>query len=121
MDLVQLGAQYGFPALLVCFLLWTQHKRDHARDETAAKTAEFIQNALLEQVNKTTEALAENSAVLARLCAALESNTANTDTTGEKLDRLLFLFEQHKCPLAKNGPAPDPPDPPHIHDPNPAA
>jgi hypothetical protein len=99
MEFIQLGAQYGFPALLVCFLLWTQAARDKRRDTAADKTDEFIREILVDLVADSSKAIAANTQALATLAAALDHNTQHTDESAEKLDRLLQKFEHFTCPL----------------------
>ncbi len=103
-QLIEIGAQYGFPALLVCFLLWTQHRRDTTRDERSTKTDEFIRDVLLDTLAHAASAVAENAKAMDGIAKALSHNTRHTDDTAEKLDQLIALFNQHRCPLRDGKP-----------------
>lgn len=95
----EVAAQYGFPALLVVFLLlvWNKREENQVMRITAAET--FIREQLLKYA-------VDNAAAQLKMAIALErfaDVASNEQTVVTKLDEtvqaLIRVFSEHTCPF----------------------
>ena len=93
------ATHYGFPAVLVVFLLWAWNRRDEKQLDRMASTEDFVRKELLNSLTTNVIALKDISAALDRFSASTAAGQRETHELTQKVSQLIIVFGEHVCPF----------------------
>lgn len=93
-NLWELTAHYGFPALLVMFLLWVWNKRDDRHSTYVENTEKFIREQMLGAIESNVKALQQVSDGLLKF----KEEQGELHELATAVRALIIAIAQHECP-----------------------
>jgi hypothetical protein len=97
-NLWELTAHYGFPALLVMFLLWVWNKRDDRHSTYVENTERYIREQMLGAIESNVKALQQVSDGLVKF----KEEQSQLHELAQSIDKLIVVMGQYTCPF-QNG------------------